>query len=698
MDYQTKKRGMELKAEGKLDCRGNRFGFLVQEDGDVFIPPNKLNGARHGDTVKVSYRKNGDSYDGRVDEILEKNNSNVVATVLFQDNRFFARPDDKHYGELLPLTELSGASNNDKVVIEIVTGEVDRARVVTRIGRKDEPGVDVLSVIYSHNLKTEFDPETLAQADALPDEIDAADIGGRRDFRGDIIFTIDGEDSKDFDDAVSLVKTASGYKLGVYIADVAQYVTAGSALDNEAFTRGTSVYLADRVIPMLPEKLSNGLCSLNEKRDRFVLCALMDVNEQGEVVGHEICEGVINSVARLTYKGVQAVLDGDEELSERYSELKPMFLLMEELANKRLQLKKERGAIDFDFTESEIVYDENGHVVDLKKRERLLTHKLIEEFMIMANETVAKEFALRGLPFVFRSHDKPKEEKIEALNDFLKTAGLNFRCPSSPEPRDIANALKRVPSTLKSPVSYVALRSMAKAIYEPTNHGHFGLALKYYCHFTSPIRRYPDLMIHRIIKAFLHGGEKSAIKFNDTVKVASKQSSACEKVAADAERKSDDYKKAEYMSHHIGEVFEGMISSVLEFGFFVELDNSAEGLVHVSVFPRPMVFDYKSLSLTGCGRTFRLGDRVKVRVRSVTADKVDFELDEPVEADVDDSNIDTFSRVVHQYGRSGTLDTSGGGNRRNGRGNSQGRGNNQGRGNSRGQGNRNHGNKNKKRK
>ncbi len=625
--------------EGVLDCKGDRFGFIADGNrGDVFISCANLCGARHGDTVRAIVigdrpGRDGRRREGRVIEISERNPLNIVATVMYENNVYCVRPDDRRYGEVLPVTNLGGASEYDKVIIKVIPHDNgDEAEVLSVLGRYDEIGMDVMSVIVSHNLRTEFPPDVAEQTDAFPDVIDSAEAHSpyRRDFRNDIIFTIDGSDSKDFDDAVSLVETDFGYRLGVYIADVSQYVTEKSPLDREAYLRGTSVYLADRVIPMLPEKLSNGLCSLNEGEDRFVLAVLIDLDGNGRVLSSEITEGIIRSTARLTYTGVQAMLDGNAMLREKYKTVLPSLELMKELAQKRIELRRSRGAVEFKLTETEIKFDAAGHVADIAKKPALMSMKIIEEFMILANCAVAEKFCKAKIPFVYRVHDKPSPDKLSALNDYLDAVGIKMFCPLSPEPRQVADLLEKVERDMpdmSAAVSRVTLRAMAKAAYEPNNAGHFGLAEKFYCHFTSPIRRYPDLMIHRIIKAYLHGGAAAAKRYRNAVSAAAVQSSKTERTAQDCERKVDDYKKAECMSHHIGEKFTGVISSVTEFGFFVELENSAEGLVRLTTLPPAAMFDQRRLAIV-CGmKRYRLGDTVDITVQKVEGDRVDFLLD-----------------------------------------------------------------------
>ena len=479
---------------GVLDCKGERFGFIRGGEGesDVFVSASNLCGARHGDVVRAIItsdrpaREGGRRREGRVISIEERNPDNIVATVVYRDNAFCAVPDDRHYGELLEINGLGGASEHDKVIIELVqTSRGDRARVIAVLGRFDEIGMDVKSVIAAHNLRTEFPRDVTEQADAYPDVIDSAEAAKpyRRDFRDRVIFTIDGSDSKDFDDAVSVEKTESGYSLGVYIADVAEYVTENSPLDREALARGTSVYLADRVIPMLPEKLSNGLCSLNEGEDRLVLAALIELDNDGNRIKSEVCEGVIRSAARLTYTGVQAMLDGDERLREKFAHVAPSLDIMKELAQKRVKIREGRGSIEFDLTETEIKFDEHGRVKDIAKKPRLFSAQIIEEFMILANCAVAEKFSKvkaggKKLPFVYRVHERPSPEKLAALNDYLDAVGAGVTCPLNPVPLQVAKLLSRVGEDISTAVAKVTLRAMAKADYQAENKGHFGLEAK----------------------------------------------------------------------------------------------------------------------------------------------------------------------------------------------------------------------------
>lgn len=460
----------------------------------------------------------------------------------------------------------------------------------------------------------------------MPDSVGGDALRGRRDFRADDVVTIDGADSKDFDDAVCVVKKPDGYRLYVHIADVAEYVKESGKTDAEALKRGTSVYFADRVLPMLPEKLSNGICSLNEGVDRLTLSCIMDFDADGRIVSHEIAEGVIRSKARMTYGSVAAIMDGDEAERLKYEKLLPMLDAAAELARKLNGLRMARGAVEFDIEESEIVI-KDGAVADVRRRGRLFSHKLIEEFMLIANETVAKHFAERKTPFVYRVHEAPPEEKVESLNAFLASFGLSV--PDKPQPKDYAGLIAGLNDAIKGVVNRVALRSMSKAEYKPECLGHFGLAAEFYCHFTSPIRRYPDLAIHRIIKYALRGGREADKKFGSFVREASVKSSEREKIADEAERKVDDLLKARFMADKIGREYPAVISGVTEWGLFLELDNSVEGMVRVENLPGGgYAFDEKKLLVSNGQRSFRIGDSARIIVEAVNFDKISFRLAE----------------------------------------------------------------------
>lgn len=606
--------------EGVIQGTAKGYAFFIPDDGsgDLFIPSRSLSGAIHGDrvrVVKVSERKgNGE---GEVVKILKRERTTVVGVY---DGKFVI-PDDKCLGDVK--VEKGGvfASPGEKVVATLITtGGRLKCRITEVLGLPGETEADVTGVIRSYNLPEEFPKAVTREANALPSEVSAEEARGRRDFRGYTVVTIDGDDSKDFDDAVSVEKTANGYRLFVHIADVAHYVRENTKLDVEAFERGTSVYFANRVIPMLPEKLSNGICSLNEGVDRLTLSVTMNFNEEGEPLSHEINEGVIRSSARLTYKRVQNALDGDEEEIARMGDLMPMLKAAEELAKKLNARRMARGAVELDVAESAIVMD-GDKVVDVRKYDRLFSHKLIEEFMLIANETVAEHYFSKNAPFVYRVHEIPPEEKVEGLNAFLAPMGLSV--PEKPTPEDYAKMLESLPENVKDVVSRVALRSMSKAEYKPQNLGHFGLAATNYCHFTSPIRRYPDLAVHRVIKSALRG--ENLKRFETFVAEASVKSSAREKVAEEAERKVDDVLKAKFMSDKIGCEYDAVISGVTEWGIFAELDNTVEGLIRLSDMDGyGFTYDERTFTLTNGIISYKLGDTIRVRVDSVGFDKIAF--------------------------------------------------------------------------
>lgn len=608
--------------EGELRGSGRGYAFFIPDDGsgDLYIPARSVGDAIHGDrvlAVKLSERRG--SGEGEVIKVLKRERTAI--TGVFDGSRVI--PDDKGFSEIK--TEKGGvfATPGEKVAAELITtGGRLRCRITEVLGLPGETDAEIKSVIRSAGLPESFPRSVMAEARALPSKLCDDEIRGRRDFRKQVVVTIDGDDSKDFDDAIAVEKTNDGYRLFVHIADVAHYVRENTKLDAEAFSRGTSVYLADRVIPMLPEKLSNGICSLNEGEDRLTLSVIIDFDLDGEPVSHEIVEGVIRSSARLTYKGVQRVLDGDENEIKKVGELAGMLKTAEELAKKLNARRMARGAVEFDIAESEIVMD-GDDVKDVKRSERLFSHRLIEEFMLAANETVAEHYLKKNVPFVFRVHELPPEEKLDGLNAFLAPLGKSV--PEKPEPRDYAELLAGLNGDVKDVVGRIALRSMSKAEYKPQNLGHFGLAAEYYCHFTSPIRRYPDLAIHRIIKAILHG--ESVKRFEGFVAEASVRSSARERLAEESERRVDDILKAKYMSGHIGEEYAAVISGVTEWGIFAELDNTVEGLIRTeSLGGYGFKYDDSSLTLSNGVVSYRMGDRIRVRVEAAGYDKVAFSL------------------------------------------------------------------------
>ena len=623
--------------QGRIDASGKGFGFLIRDDGgeDVFIPARDMNTALGGD--RVICERTGNSRGGgeaRVIEIIERANESIVGTFHAEGNFGVVVADNPRLGtDIFVKAERSGgARDGEKVVVKILSYPPLRrpdGEVIEVLGYPDESGVDVLSIIRSYDLREEFPHAVTEEAAAVPDSVLPEMLEGRKDFRDELIITIDGDDSRDFDDAVTVRKLDNGqWRLGVHIADVAEYVRAGSKLDREAYSRGTSVYFPDRVLPMLPEKLSNGICSLNEGEDRLTLSVIMYIDNLGNVVRHKISEGVIRSAARMTYSNVAQILDGNEELCEKYAFLVPMLSEMKTLAELLRNKRTARGNIEFDIPECKIVLDEEGRVTDVARYTQLVSHKIIEEFMLACNEKVAERFVKEKAPFVFRAHAVPPAEKVQTLIGFASALGLTFHGNvNAPQSIDFARFLSSLDDKVAGVVNRVALRSMSKATYEPNNIGHFGLAAPYYCHFTSPIRRYPDLMIHRIIKDFLRGGDKVFKKYADTVAEVSKHSSDREKLAETAERKVDDLKKADYMRGKVGERYSGVISGVTEWGIFVELENTVEGLVRTENLPgEGYVFNPDLFRLDSPMHTFKLGDELNIVVSKVTGDRVSFEL------------------------------------------------------------------------
>ena len=484
----------------------------------------------------------------------------------------------------------------------------------------DDPGTDILSIVKAYDLPEEFPDSVMKELKGIPDEVDGNDIAGRTDLRDVVMVTIDGEDSKDLDDAVSLTKENDIYHLGVHIADVSHYVKEDSPLDKEALKRGTSVYLVDRVIPMIPHQLSNGICSLNEGCDRLALSCLMDIDMKGNIIGHKICESVINVNRRMTYTSVKKILeDNDKEECAKYSELVDMFKLMQECADILRKKRFKRGSIDFDFPESKIILDKDGRPVDIKPYDRNVATKLIEDFMLAANETVAEDYFWQEVPFLYRTHENPDPEKILKLSTFINNFGYSMHITDEIHPKELQKLLEKIAgSDEENLISRLTLRSMKKAKYTAECIGHFGLAAKYYCHFTSPIRRYPDLQIHRIIKECLHGGmsEKRKLHYDKILPDVAEQASATERRADEAERDTDKLKMVQYMSAHIGEYFDGVISGVTNWGIYVELPNTIEGMVSVNNMRGYYVFDenhYEMFNET-THQTYKLGQKVRVVV------------------------------------------------------------------------------------
>lgn len=624
------------------------FGFLEipEAEEDIFIPEEGIGTALHGDTVQIIVKKDGKDgkrCEGEVVKVLERGTREVVGTYQQCDGLGFVVTDNQRFLKdvFIPAGKSLTAEDGDKVLAEIKDhGNKRRSpegKIIEILGKPGECGVDVLCVAKSYELPMEFPEKVLKQADRIKETLNEGDFYGREDLRDVVMVTIDGEDAKDLDDAVSLTKDEEFYHLGVHIADVSNYVQYNSALDKEALKRGTSVYLADRVIPMLPKKLSNGICSLNAGEDRLALSCLMDIDKKGRVVSHRIVESVIHVKERMSYTDVKKILlQEDEELAKRYEELLPMFFQMKELSELLRNRRKKRGAIDFDFPESKLVLDENGKVVDIYPYEQNVATRLIEDFMLAANETVAEEYCMLGLPFVYRTHETPDMEKMEVVLEMVHQAGIKVKKGKETiSPKEVQKILKELEGMECEPFfARLILRSMKQAKYTVEDTGHFGLAAKYYCHFTSPIRRYPDLQIHRIIKETLRGKmtEAKIQHYKGILEEVARQSSAMERRAEEVERETIKMKKAEYMKQHIGEAFEGTVSGVTEWGFYVELDNTVEGLVHVnSLTDDYYTFDKDRYCLVGdmTGRAYRMGQRVKVWVENADENTktVDFKIE-----------------------------------------------------------------------
>lgn len=636
------KKGKYMKPEnvalvGTFESTSRGFGFVVIPDreDDIFVKANDTMNAFYHDKVKVvitTEKNGGKRAEGKIVAIVEHEIKEVVGT--FQKNRTygFVIPDNAKINcdIFIPQEFMNGAVEGSKVVASISDygsqSKNPQGKVTEVLGHIDDPGVDIMSIIKAYDLPVEF-PESVKKAiNDIPDVVSEKDKAGRVDLRNVQMVTIDGEDAKDLDDAVSISKEGPVYHLGVHIADVSHYVTEGSALDKEALKRGTSVYLVDRVIPMIPHKLSNGICSLNQGEDRLALSCLMDIDEKGNIVGHRICETVINVDRRMSYTSVKKILvDNDTNEIMKYKELVPMFHMMEEAAELLRKKRFARGSVDFDFPESKIILDENGHPTDIKPYDRNVATKIIEDFMLAANETVAEDYFWQDMPFLYRTHENPDPEKMRKLATFINNFGYTLRLTDDLRPKEIQKLLSEIEgSDAENLISRLTLRSMKKAKYTTECVGHFGLAAKYYCHFTSPIRRYPDLQIHRIIKENLHGGlsPKRAAHYDAILPDVAVQTSAMERRAADAERDTDKLKMAEYMEQFVGETFDGVVSGVTAWGVYVELPNTIEGMVSINNMKGFYTFDEEHYEMVGelGNRSYKLGQKVKVVV--IGTDKI----------------------------------------------------------------------------
>ena len=653
---QISKRGKYSKGEeggglvGTFISHPKGFGFVEIEgrSEDLYIPESGVNGAFHQDQVQVELLKGqgGRRQEARIVKILSHGLTKVVGTYQKSKSFGFVIPDlEKISTDIyIPAEGSKGAVTGHKVVVELTDYGDDKhkpeGRITEILGHVNDPGVDILSIVKGYDLPVEFEEKLLNQAERVGKPVSEADMAGRRDLRSLQMVTIDGEDAKDLDDAVSLTKEGENYCLGVHIADVSNYVQENSALDREALNRGTSVYLVDRVIPMLPHTLSNGICSLNQGEDRLALSCLMKVNKKGEVVSYEIAETVICVDRRMSYTAVRKILEeGDPELIQEYEELVPMFQDMQELAAILRKKRRQRGSIDFDFPESKIILDQKGNPVSIEPYERNVATDLIEDFMLLANETVAQHFYWMEVPFLYRTHETPDTEKIEKLATFIHNFGYHIKIKTSDHevhPKEIQKLLASIEGTEEEAlIARLALRSMKQAKYSVECTGHFGLACACYCHFTSPIRRYPDLQIHRIIQEQLRGRlmEKRIDHYKEILPEVARQTSRLERRADEAERETDKLKKAQYMKHHIGETLEGIISGITAWGIYVELPNTVEGMIHVARLTGDYYY-YKeeTFEMVGrdTGRCFKLGQRLKVFVDSVdmVSKSVDFLLAE----------------------------------------------------------------------
>ncbi|MFR8370636.1 MAG: ribonuclease R [Anaerotignum faecicola] len=625
-------------ATGTFIGHARGFGFVTPDAGgeDIFIPASETMGAMQKDRVlyKVLHKaEKGKKADGVIVRILERGQQRIVGTFEAGSKGYgFVVADDKKIAKdiFISRENTKGAVTGHKVVVEITDYGEDRrnpeGKVIEILGHINDPGVDILSVIRRYELAVEFPEEVYAEIEHLGTEVAEADKKGREDLRDLLTITIDGADAKDLDDAVSLKRLGNGnFELGVHIADVSHYVRENTALDKEAYARGTSVYLVDRVIPMLPHKLSNGICSLNPHVDRLALSCLMEVNGRGEVVSHRILESIINSDYRMTYTAVREILeDGTPALLEQYAEILPMLEDMEELRQILGEKRRKRGSVNFDLPESKIILDENGKPIDIKPYEKSIATNMIEEFMLVCNETIAENSFWQEMPFMYRSHQEPDEDKLEKMEQFLRGFGYYLRKKDGEiHPRELQKVLQKAEETDEERIiTRMVLRSMMQARYTAENGGHFGLAAKYYCHFTSPIRRYPDLEIHRMIKKMLHGelDEKASAYYRRKMPDWAKHCSKQERVAEDAERDTDALKKVEFMEDKVGQIYEGIISGVTNWGIYVELPNTIEGMVALSQMDDDYYeFDEKKMLVFGkrTKKSYRLGDKVVVSVAKV---------------------------------------------------------------------------------
>lgn len=613
------------------NVRGFGFVMIEGEDEDIFIPESEVHGAFHLDEVLVSIEnaaREGKRREGSILKINSHGITDIVGTFEKSKNYGFVIPDNGKIAEdiFIPKEKCKGAMSGHKVVVHInkypEKGKNPEGEVVEILGHINDPGTDILSVVKAYDIPMEYPKEVMDYLDKIPEEVTSEDAAGRFDIRDWQMVTIDGEDAKDLDDAITLTKENGKYKLGVHIADVSHYVKEHSPLDKEALNRGTSVYLVDRVIPMLPHKLSNGICSLNQGVDRLALSCIMDIDEKGNVVGHKITETLVNVDRRMSYTNVKKILvDKDTAVIEEYKDFVPMFELMDELANLLREKRRKRGSIDFDFPESKITLDADGRAIDVKPYERNTATRIIEDFMLIANETVAEDYFWQEMPFVYRTHDNPDQERIQKLGMLVNNYGYSIHMSNEDiHPKELQKLMDKIAGTPEEAmISRLTLRSLKRAQYSTECIGHFGLAAKYYCHFTSPIRRYPDLQIHRIIKENLKGGIKTKRRehYEAILPEVAKHTSTTERRADDAERDTEKLKKVEYMEQHIGEIYDGVISGMSQFGIYVELMNTVEGMIKVSEIPGDyFIYDESHYEMVGerTRKVYKLGEKVKIEV------------------------------------------------------------------------------------
>lgn len=628
--------------KGIVRANKKGFAFVDVEDmeEDVFIRRDNVNGAIQDDIVlvEITSPKHIDKLEGRILRVLERNKDTYVGEINFKRNIGIITLDDKKVNLNIEVSRKNSlnAVDGHKVLVKVTSyyGKNNaRGEVIKIIGHKNDPGTDILSIAYKYDIDDTFSDEVVEQVKTIPSEVSEEDKKGRVDLTDQVIFTIDGDDTKDIDDAISIEKLTNGnYKLGVHIADVSYYVKEGEPLDNDAMQRGTSVYLVDRVIPMLPHELSNGICSLNPNVERLAISCVMEINQNGKVENYDIFESVIKSRIQMTYKKVNKFLE-ENVVVEGYEEFTPYLSLMEELAGILRKMKNSRGYINFDVDEAKILVDEKCHPTEIKLRERGKGEMLIEDFMIAANECIAEHIYHMGLPFIYRVHEYPKEERIRSYLNFVSLLGYqtigNIKDVKPKTMQKILESLEDKPEY--KILSSLLLRSMQKAVYKPENLGHYGLASPYYTHFTSPIRRYPDTTVHRLLRTYLfqHKLDNETIShWQEKLNFIAEHSSAKERASVECEREVEDMKMAEYMEDHVGETFEGMISSVTNFGMFVELDNLIEGLVPIKDMKGFFHFNEDTMTLTSDKVKYSLGERVVVRVVRASKEEkiIDFEI------------------------------------------------------------------------